>query len=164
MHLMQVRVFAHTLTCHAVVKSVSGGSTQVCWWCCVCVHQWGKLCMWNATCTFKDVLELKLCTDVHNFRTPEFTLAWMYPVNSSALQINHTWLQLGVTRGVVLQQHCAMHKGHEPASWETTYQEHVHKRWLCWLYLMVFEPCTAGTTCSTWVVWYCDHSDHKHSH
>ena len=48
----------------------------------LCVHRWVNLCMWtlysrtlNGTCTFKDVLELKLCTDVHNFRTPEFTLS-----------------------------------------------------------------------------------------
>ena len=47
----------------------------------LCVHRWVNLCMWtlysrtlNGTCTFNDVLELKLCTDVHDFRTPEFTL------------------------------------------------------------------------------------------
>ena len=157
---MQVRVFAHTLTYHeVVVKSVSGGSTQICWWCCVCVHRWGKLCMWNATCTFKDVLKLKLCTDVHDFRTLEFTLSWMYPVISSALQINHTWLQLGVSRDVVLQQFCAMHKGHNPHPEKPlTKKDYVDYTLWC------FNLCTAGTTCSTQVMWYRDHSDHEHSH
>ena len=54
----------------------------------------GTCVQWDTTCTFNDVLELKLCTVVHS----RLQNSWMYSVNSSALQIKHTWLQLGVTQ------------------------------------------------------------------
>ena len=92
---MHVRVFVNFLylqythlPCTCCEVSVWWVSSNLLMMLCMCppmgqlVHV-GTCVQWDTTCTFNDILELKVCTDVNDFRTRE-----MYHVNSSALQIN----------------------------------------------------------------------------
>ena len=128
MYLIQVRVFAHAHTCHAQYyithytftttfvhtsctylqyTHVPCSCCQVnVWWVnyscllmmlCVSIDGATCACGHNGTSHALSMmyeLELKLCTVVHL----RLQNSWMYSVNSSALQINHLWLQLGVTQ------------------------------------------------------------------
>lgn len=131
----------YPLAMHSVVfKSVSGESTQICWWCCVRIRRWVNLCMWNVTCTFKDVLELKLCTEVHDFRTPDCTL-WIHLLCKSIIHDysgESPWCVF-----TVVQPHVQCTKVMNP---HPEISPRIHNRCLCWLYPMGFDLCTAGTT------------------